>query len=297
MKRIRSLVIPPAWTNVWICPIASGHLQAVGRDAKGRKQYRYHPLYRQIREQTKFGRMALFGRLLPVIRKRVKRDLGLPGWPKEKIIATIVRLLETSCIRIGNDDYAKANGSYGLTTLRNKHVQVEGAKIRFHFLGKSKQVHDIELNDPRLARILYQCQCIPGQELFQYIGADGEHSKISSEDVNEYLRETTGEYFTAKDFRTWVGTVEAFRLFRQAGRAPSEKAAKENYVDVVKHVAAKLGNRPATAKKSYIHPAIYDSYLDRSLFEAAHAAKGNAARADELRVISLIAHKQARKAA
>ncbi|HLG99376.1 MAG TPA: hypothetical protein VKX49_23905 [Bryobacteraceae bacterium] len=292
LKRIRSLVIPPAWQNVWICPIPSGHLQAVGRDARGRKQYRYHPLYRQVREHTKFERMVPFANLLPIIRKRVSRDLKLPGSPKNKVIAAIVRLLETSCIRIGNEDYAKENGSFGLTTLRNKHVRVRGSKICFHFKGKSGQVHDIQLEDPKLARIVSKCQCIPGQELFQYIDAGGETYKISSEDVNQYLKETTGEEFTAKDFRTWVGTMEAARLLNQVGPADSPTAANRNYVQVVKRVAQKLGNRPATARKAYIHPAIFESYTDGSLFDAMQSRlQGNsarAARAEELCVVALI---------
>ncbi|HEX6896014.1 MAG TPA: DNA topoisomerase IB [Bryobacteraceae bacterium] len=292
LERIRSLVIPPAWSGVWICPIPQGHLQAVGRDARGRKQYRYHPLYRQVREHTKFERMVPFANLLPLIRKRVSRDLKLPGYPKNKVIAAIVRLLETSCIRVGNEDYVRENGSFGLTTLRNKHVRVRGSKILFHFKGKSGQVHDIELEDPKLARIISKCQCIPGQELFQYVDNDGQTGKVSSEDVNDYLRETTGEDFTAKDFRTWAATMQAARLLNQVGPASSTAAANRNYVQVVKQVAQKLGNRPATAKKAYINPAIFASYTDGTLFDAmqsrpqGHTAR--ALRAEELCVVAVI---------
>jgi DNA topoisomerase-1 len=296
LKRIRSLAIPPAWKDVWISPLSHAHLQAVGRDAKGRKQYRYHPMYRQIREQTKFERMLPFGHHLPKIRQRVKRDLKLIGTPKAKVLATIVRLLETSCIRIGNQDYAAENGSYGLTTLRNNHVRISGRKIRFHFRGKSKQMHDVILDDPRLAKIIRRCQCLPGQELFQYVEEDGEPCRISSEDVNEYLGSTTGEYFTAKDFRTWVGTVEAFRLLRQAGPSASAAEAKQKYTEVVKEVAARLGNRPATAKKSYIHPEIFECYTDGTLFEAAPEPKNTnptgIRRADELCLIRLLSKRR-----
>jgi DNA topoisomerase-1 len=291
------LVIPPAWTDVWICPSAQGHLQAVGRDAKGRKQYRYHPLYRQIRDLTKFERLSSFSRILPAVRRRVQRDLRLPGSPKEKVIAAIVRLLETSCIRIGNEDYVTENHSYGLTTLRNKHIRVHGGVIRFHFKGKSGQVHDIEVNDLQLAKILRNCQSIPGQELFQYVNEAGERSKITSEDVNGYLRETTGEYFTAKDFRTWMGTVEAFRLLSHADSAPSRTAIQRTYARVVKLVSEKLGNRPATTKKYYIHPAILDAYTEGGLHPR-DGGLGNtprSMRALELQVAALLSRHQRRR--
>jgi len=295
---MRSLAIPPAWTDVWICPSAQGHLQAVGRDAKGRKQYRYHPLYRQIRDQTKFERLASFGRILPAVRKRVQRNLRLRGSPREKVIAAIVKLLETSCIRIGNEDYATENHSYGLTTLRNKHVRVRGGIIRFHFKGKSGQVHDVELDDLQLAKILRNCQSIPGQELFQYMNEEGGHSKITSGDVNEYLRETTGEYFTAKDFRTWMGTVEAFRLLCHAGSSSSSTAVQRTYARVVKQVSEKLGNRPATTKKYYIHPAILDAYTEGSLHpltrEGELESLARSRRALESQVIALLSRHQRR---
>ncbi len=266
LKRIRSLVIPPAWENVWISPLPSGHIQAVGRDAKGRKQYRYHPDYRKIRDTTKFSRMLAFAAALPAIRKQVEQDMQLSGLPKRKVLATVVRLLETTCMRIGNEEYAKQNCSYGLTTLKDNHVQVRGSKVLFHFRGKSGQTQDIELEDPRIAKIVKRCRDIPGYELFQYIDESGESCRIDSSDVNNYLRETTGEDFTAKDFRTWGGTGWAATAFGELGPAANESHAKKSVVEVVKSVAAKLGNRPATCRKYYVHPAVIESYLDGSLF-------------------------------
>ncbi|HUS05702.1 MAG TPA: hypothetical protein VMZ52_05385 [Bryobacteraceae bacterium] len=273
LKRIRSLVIPPAWTEVWICPSASGHLQAVGRDAKGRKQYRYHPEYRKVRDQTKFGRMLAFGAALPKIRKRVEDDLNLPGLPKSKVLATAVRLLERTCMRVGNDEYAKENCSYGLTTLHDKHVDISGSKIRFHFRGKSGQAQDIELSDPRLAKIVKQCRDIPGYELFQYVDEAGNHCRIDSADVNEYLREITGEEFTAKDFRTWGGTGLAALAFEELGKSENGADSKKNIVAAIKTVAERLGNRPATCRKYYVHPAIIDAYVDGSLLEILQTTK------------------------
>lgn len=274
LRRIRSLVIPPAWTQVWICPLSNGHVQAVGRDARGRKQYRYHPLYRHVRDQTKFGRMLAFGAALLQIRKRVEEDLKLPGLPKNKVVATVVKLLESTCIRVGNDEYARENSSYGLTTLRDKHVEVSGGKIRFKFRGKSGQEHDVELEDPRLARIVKQCRDIPGYELFQYHDEEGNTWRIDSADVNEYLREITGEDFTAKDFRTWGGTGHAVLAFEQLGAPHTATEAKQNIVTVVKDVARKLGNRPATCRKYYVHPAVIEAYVDGSLFETMKSIRG-----------------------
>jgi DNA topoisomerase I len=292
VHRIRSLVIPPAWTDVWICPNPNGHLQAVGRDAKGRKQYRYHARYRQVREHTKFERMVPFASLLPGIRAQVRKDLRLSGYPKVKILAAIVQLLETTCIRVGNEEYTRQNDSFGLTTLLNRHVRVTGDRIRFHFKGKSGQVHDIELRDPQLAKIVKRCHSLPGQELFQYIADHGKSGKINSEDVNDYLRGITGEDFTAKDFRTWAGTREAARLLYERGPASKESEAKRVYVDVVKQVSQKLGNRPATTKKHYIHPAVWESYTDGSLFDVmASRPPGNSAKArriEELNIVALI---------
>jgi len=267
LERIRSLVIPPAWSQVWICPSENGHLQAVGRDAKGRKQYRYHPEYRRIRDTTKFGRMLAFGAALPKIRQRVDRDLKRTGLPKEKVLATVIRILENTCMRVGNEEYAKQNDSYGLTTLKDNHVQIHGGRLRFHFRGKSAQQQDIELSDARLARIVKQCRDIPGYELFQYVEDDGSHCRIDSADVNNYLRDITGEDFTAKDFRTWGGTGLATLVFEEMGTPNTEGEAKKNIVAGIKSVAEKLGNRPATCRKYYVHPAVIDSYMDGSLFD------------------------------
>lgn len=273
LGRIRSLVIPPAWGNVWICALPSGHIQAIGYDVRGRKQYRYHPLYRAVRDATKFTRLVAFGLALPKIREGVAQDLKRTGLPREKVLATVVRLLEDTCIRVGNEEYAKENDSFGLTTLRNKHVQIDGQTLRFRFRGKSGQQHDVELTDRRMARILRECQCIPGQDLFQFIGEDGEPTKITSEDVNDYLREIAGQDFTAKDFRTWNGTREGTKILEALGPAETQTAAKKNIVEAVKQTAVRLGNRPATCKKYYIHPAILDSYVDGSLFEVLRAAE------------------------
>ncbi len=266
LTRIRSLVIPPAWTDVAICPSPNGHLQAVGFDARGRKQYRYHPRYRAIRDQAKFSRMIAFGAVLAVIRRRVDKDLRKPGLSTEKVLAAVVRLLETSFIRVGNDEYARENDSFGLTTLKNRHVRIEGATLHFHFRGKSGLNHDIELTDRRLASIVRQCQELPGYELFEYIAKDGKVCAVESADVNRYLREISGGEFTAKDFRTWAGTLLAVRELAAAGPAASETRGRKAVVDAIKAVAARLGNRPATCRKYYVHPAILEAYMDGSLF-------------------------------
>ena len=268
LERIRSLVIPPAWTDVWICPFQTGHIQAVGRDARGRKQYCYHPRYRVIRDESKFGRMEAFGAVLPKIRRRVSRDLSLSGMPRQKVIASIVRLLDQTCIRIGNEEYAKTNKSFGLTTLRVRHADVHGDAIRLRFRGKSKQEHDITLHDRRVAKIVKKCQDLPGQELFQYQLDSGEYVKVDSADVNEYLREITQEDFTAKDFRTWHGTGHMAQRLAALGPASTETEAKRNTVLAVKETARHLGNRPAACRKYYIHPAIFESYSDQTLFSA-----------------------------
>lgn len=292
LARIRSLVIPPAWTDVWICPSKNGHIQAIGRDARGRKQYRYHALYRQIRDATKFGRMIAFAAALPKIREKVQEDLGLHGLSRRKVLATVVRLLETTGIRVGNDEYAKENNSFGLTTLRGRHVEISGRKLRFHFRGKSGMDQDIELTDRRLARIIHECRSLPGKELFHYLDEDGEVCRIHSEDVNEYLGEIAGEDFTAKDFRTWVGSGHAVLALEEAGVFESETAAKKNVVAAIKTVAAKLGNRPATCRKYYVHPAILDAYMQGSLSNALKSACDGdsvcALRREELAVLALI---------
>ncbi len=267
IKRINSLAIPPAWKDVWICPIANGHLQATGRDAKGRKQYRYHPHWCTVRSQTKFNRMIPFSIALPLIRERIDHDLALKGLPREKVLATAVRLLETTHIRIGNVEYAQENKTFGLTTLRNRHVQVSSTTIHFHFKGKSGVKHDIELCDRKLARIIKRCQDIPGYELFQYVDNEGQRRTIDSEDVNNYLREITGEDFTAKDFRTWAGTVLAARELKQMPPFESQTQAKKNVTQAIKAVAKELGNKPATSRKYYVHPVILDTYLEGTLGE------------------------------
>ncbi|MBN9562951.1 MAG: DNA topoisomerase IB [Alphaproteobacteria bacterium] len=275
LARIRKLAIPPAYEGVWICRVPNGHLQAVGRDARGRKQYRYHPRWRLIRDETKFGRMLVFGRILPEIRRRVAEDLAHPGLPREKVLAAIVRLLEMTLARVGNEEYVKANHSFGLTTLRNRHVRVDGNRLAFDFRGKHGIKHHIDLRDRRLARIVKRCRDIPGQDLFQYLGEDGEPHSVDSEDVNDYLREISGEEITAKDFRTWAATNLAALALTELEAFDTQAKAKKNVVHAVEAVAKLLGNTPAICRKCYIHPAIFDGYLDGSLLE------GLKSRADE----------------
>ena len=263
-RRIRMLAIPPAWTDVWICPTAAGHVQAVGRDARGRKQYRYHARWRETRDATKYARLALFGERLPAIRRRVAQDLGRSGLPREKVLATVVGLLEASLIRVGNVEYAETNGSFGLTTLRARHVRVEGSKLRFEFRGKGGKHHVVDVSDRRLARIVRQCQDLPGHELFQYVGDDGSRQTIGSGDVNAYLREIAGDEFTAKDFRTWAGTVLALGALRD-GVFDSEAEARRSLADAIKTVAGRLGNTPAICRKCYVHPAVVAAYMDQGL--------------------------------
>ena len=267
LRRIKSLGIPPAWTDVWICPIEHGHLQAVGRDAKGRKQYRYHKRWREVRDDTKFTRMILFARTLPKLRKQLKRDLKQPQLSRQQVLATVVRLLEASLIRVGNEEYAKQNGSFGLTTMRDRHVKVNGSKVHFSFRGKSGKTHEIKVDDKHLAPIVKRCQDLPGQELFQYVDTDGVRQKVSSEDVNDYLREITGQDFTAKDFRTWAGTVLAAIALQEFERSTSHRQAKRNITKAIESVAARLGNTPTICRKCYVHPAIFDSYLEGKTIE------------------------------
>ena len=268
LARIKSLVIPPAWTEVWICPSPRGHIQCTGFDARGRLQYRYHPDWRKVRDESKYSRMMEFGKMLPKLRRRVDRDLALPGLPREKVIATVIKLLEKTLIRVGNEEYAKTNKSYGLTTIHNKHVNVSGSKIHFAFKGKSGVEHAIDLNDKRLAKVVKQCQELPEQELFEYVDADGHRHDITSSDVNAYLQETTGEAFTAKDFRTWAGTVLAAMALQEFERFDSDTQAKRNVVAAIETVAKKLGNTKAVCRKCYIHPAIIETYLDGSLADS-----------------------------
>jgi DNA topoisomerase I len=266
---IKRLAIPPAWTDVWICPDRRGHLQATGRDAKGRKVYRYHPRWREVREQAKYGRMVAFARALPAIRARVKADMARPGLPREKVLATVVALLERTRIRVGNEEYARDNRSFGLTTLRNRHARVRGGTMTFEFTGKSGREHEVELADRRLARIVARCQELPGQQLFQYLDDDGARRPVASEDVNDYLREITGEDFTAKDFRTWAGTVLAAMALQEFREFDDEAQAKRNIVRAIETVAEKLGNTPAVSRASYVHPHVIDAYLEGDLIREA----------------------------
>lgn len=267
LKRIKALAIPPAWTDVWICPSPRGHIQATGRDEKGRKQYRYHERWREVRDETKYTRMLAFGQALPKIRARTKQDLASTKLTKEKVLATIVQLLEKTLIRVGNEEYTKVNRSYGLTTMRNRHVDVEGSHIKFQFKGKSGVRHSIDLNDRRLARVIERLQDLPGQEIFQYVDEAGEIHSIESADVNNYLHEITGEHFTAKDFRTWAGTVLASLALQEFEKFDSETQAKRNIVQAIETVSERLGNTPSVCRKCYVHPAVLDSYMDGSMIE------------------------------
>lgn len=271
LKRIKSLAIPPAWTDVWICPQANGHLQATGRDARGRKQYRYHPKWREVRDEVKYERMIKFGKALPQIRKEVDRALSLPGLPREKVLATIVYLLEATMMRIGNDEYARENKSYGLTTLRNRHVRIDGSEVEFRFRGKSGVYHDVKVHDRRLARIIQRTRDLPGQDLFQYLDEDGETHTVGSSDVNDYLRTITGEDYTAKDFRTWSGTVLAAMALQEFEAVDSDTQAKKNVVRAIESVAERLGNTPSVCRKCYVHPAVLDAYLDGTMLEGLRA--------------------------
>jgi DNA topoisomerase-1 len=261
LARIRSLAVPPAWTDVWICPDPRGHIQATGRDARGRKQYRYHTRWRVVRDEAKFGRMGAFGEALPTIRQRVATDLAKQGLPKEKVLATVVRLLEITLIRVGNDEYAKDNSSYGLTTMRNKHVGVRGTTVRFEFVAKGGQRRVVDLQDAKLAKIVKRCRDLPGYDLFQYVDDDGEVREVGSEDVNEYLREITGQEFSAKDFRTWAGTVMAALALGEFKPFSSQQQAKKNVVAAIERVAERLGNTPTVCRKCYVHPEVIDAYL------------------------------------
>jgi DNA topoisomerase-1 len=260
LKRIRSIVIPPAWTDVWICPWPNGHIQATGRDARGRKQHRYHPDFRTARDEAKFGRLVEFASALPRIRKRVDRDLARPGVPREKVLAAVVRLLELTLIRVGNDEYTRLNQSFGLTTLRGRHVQVEGTAIRFRFKGKGGTPHEVGLRDRRLAALIRRCQELPGQELFQYT-EDGTVRDVTSDDVNDYLRTVSKGDFTAKDFRTWAGTVLAYQSLCDLPEPQDERTKRRNVVEAVRRTAAALRNTPAVSRQAYIHPAVLEAYV------------------------------------
>jgi DNA topoisomerase-1 len=265
MKRIRALAIPPAWTDVWICPFPDGHIQATGRDAKGRKQYRYHARFREVRESTKYEHVIAFADALPSIRETVREHMGLPGLPREKVLATVVHLLETTLIRVGNDDSARQNNSYGLTTLKNRHVTVERNDVRFRFTGKSGKQWSLRVRDRRIAKIIRACQELPGQELLQYVDEQGNCQDVTSTDVNEYLKEITGKDITAKDFRTWAGTVLAAMALIELESFDSAAQAKRNLRSAIEKVAARLGNTPTICRKCYIHPEVLNSYMDGNL--------------------------------
>jgi DNA topoisomerase I len=295
LARIKSLVIPPAWKDVWICASPRGHLQATGRDAKGRKQSKYHPRWREVRDETKYERMLTFGAALPTIRERVERDLAMSGLPRLKVLATIVRLMETTLIRVGNEEYARQNQSYGLTTMRNRHVMIEGSTVTFKFRGKSGKRHAINLTDRRLAKIVQRCQDIPGYELFQYVDSDGARHSIDSADVNEYLREISEQDFTAKDFRTWAGTVLACMTLRDYEPFDSIAGAKKNVVSAIRSVAERLGNTPSVCRKCYVHPAVLECYLGGTMTTSLEeclkqkvADSSHALRPEELALIHLL---------
>ena len=295
VARIKALAIPPAWTDVWICPSPDGHLQATGRDARGRKQYRYHRRWRTRRDAAKFDRLIAFGRALPRIRARCERDLARRGLPREKVLAAVVVLLGSTLIRVGNDDYARLNRSFGLTTLKDRHAAVTGTRIRFRFRGKRGRLHDVGLSDRRLARLVRRCQELPGQELFQYLDREGAAHDVGSQDVNDYLRAISGGDFTAKDFRTWAGTVLAFRALRTT-EADDDTPGPRTVTAAMRETADELGNTPAVARGSYVHPAILDAFADGSLGETvAEAAPASADpshhrpdRAEERAVLALL---------
>ena len=288
LRRIRSLAIPPAWTEVWICPAAHGHIQATGRDARKRKQYRYHERWREVRDQAKYGRLAAFARTLARIRRRVAHDLALPGLPRDKALATIVRLLETTFIRIGNEEYARTNASFGLTTLRERQVRVDGAKVRFRFRGKSGVPHEVALADRRIARIVRRMQELPGEELFQYADEDGAPHAIESNDVNEYLRSIAGADFTSKDFRTWAGTLLCLRALRRLPAPDSAAAGRREVTRAVEAVARELRNTPAVCRKCYIHPRVVQGFLEGRLARLAGA------RSEQAALVALLAQKPRR---
>jgi len=292
LARIRSLVIPPAWTDVWICAQPNGHLQATGRDARGRKQYRYHARWRAVRDEAKYGRMASFGAALPSIRRAVDEALRLPGLPREKALATVVYLLEATLMRIGNEEYARENKSFGLTTLRNRHVRIAGSAVEFKYRGKSGVSHAVRISDRRLARIIQRMRDLPGQDLFQYVDEEGIACAIGSADVNDYLRSICGEDYTAKDFRTWAGTVLAALALREVAEFASEAEAKRNIVQAIQGVAERLGNTPAVCRKCYVHPGVLDAYLGGTVVRVDAPCEGDgdphALDPDEAAVLALL---------
>jgi DNA topoisomerase-1 len=297
LARIRSLAIPPAWTDVWICPIANGHIQATGRDARRRKQYRYHSRWREVRDDAKYGRLLAFGAALPAVRRRTRKDLAHASLTRTKVIATIVQLLEKTLIRVGNEEYARTNKSFGLTTMKDRHAEVKGSTVIFEFRAKSGVQQVIDLHDARLARVVKRCQDLPGQALFQYVDEEGQRQSVDSSDVNDYLREVTGQDFTAKDFRTWAGTVLAACALRTLAGYETETQAKKNIVEAIAQVAKKLGNTRAVCRKSYIHPAILDAYLDGDTIAEIVQRHGKSMRRfnglsrEEIAVLALLEHR------
>src|SRR5262245_32552064 len=297
IQRIRALVIPPAWTDVWICPDPRGHLQATGRDARGRKQYRYHRRWREVRDEVKYGRLIAFAQALPKIRRRAAVDARKSGLPRAKVLAAVVQLLEKTLIRVGNEEYARDNGSIGLTTMRDQHARVSGSIVRFEFRGKSRIHHAVDLHDAHLAKVVKACRDLPGYELFQFIDDDGARQTIDSSDVNAYLREASGEEFTAKDFRTWAGTVLAAKALAAAASFTSNGDGKRKIVAAIESVAKRLGNTRSVCRKCYIHPAILDAYMDGATIDTIGARAARMARAargltaEEAAVVGLIARR------
>jgi DNA topoisomerase-1 len=287
ISRINALVIPPAYTDVWICADPSGHLQATGRDARGRKQYRYHARWREVRDEDKYARMLAFSKALPKVRRQLEAHLALPGLPRDKVMAAVISLLDSTLIRVGNSQYARDNKSYGLTTLRNRHVDVKGSAIAFHFRGKSGVEHQVSVKDQRLARIVKRCLELPGQNLFQYLDDDGERHSVSSHDVNAYLKELTGADFTAKDYRTWAGSALALSMLRELHWQP-EPDAKKHIVDMVKQVAKQLGNTPAVCRKCYIHPAVLERFVVGELAKLPKARQRKGLRMEEVALASFL---------
>jgi DNA topoisomerase-1 len=302
IARIKALAVPPAWTDVWICPDPRGHLQATGRDARGRKQYRYHLRWRSVRDATKYDRMVSFGLALPVIRERTERHVSSPGLSRKKILAAVVRLLEATLIRVGNESYAKENRSFGLTTLQDRHAEVNGSTIEFRFRGKGGREHRVNVQDRRLAEIVKSSQELPGQQLLQFVDEDGQVQDIGSGDVNDYLREITGQDFTAKDFRTWAGTVAAAWALEEFKSFDSEAQAKRNIVQAIERVAERLGNTPTVCRQCYVHPALLDAYMDGSMLEALRRRGAEVSEElsgldpEEAAVLALLQHRMAQEA-
>jgi len=303
LLRIARLAIPPAWADVWICPSPNGHIQATGRDARGRKQYLYHERWREVRDENKYDRIVVFAEALPKIRKGVRKDLALPGLPRNKILATVVQLLERTFIRVGNQEYARENKSFGLTTMKDRHVDVNGSKVRFRFRGKSGRMHEVEMTDKRIAKTISKLQDLPGQDLFQYVDENGEVRDLTSQDVNDYLREITGEDFTAKDFRTWAGTVLGGIALNAIGAFETKKQAKANIKNAISAVAKILGNTAAICRKCYVHPAVLETYLNGNSIEGLKQKTEEALekedidlRADEAAILKFLQARLAKKA-